>query len=73
VRSVGGWLFNEIVAGRCADLPLSLLLPLLIAPLGVHMIARKRLVAADVPVPERDEVIETMTRAFCRAVSPPSR
>jgi AcrR family transcriptional regulator len=69
VRTVGGWLTREIEAGRCADMPLSLLVPLLIFPLGTHVVARKRLIAAGVSVPDRDEVIDTMTRAFCRAIS----
>jgi AcrR family transcriptional regulator len=65
--TVGGWLNTQIHAGRCADLPPSLLLPLLIAPIGVHLIARKRLIAAGEPVPDRHTVIETMTGAFCTA------
>jgi AcrR family transcriptional regulator len=68
VKTVGGWLRAEIRAGRCQDLPLSLLLPLLIAPISFHVIARKRLLAAGAPVPGRATVIQTMTGAFCRAV-----
>ncbi|GAB3426120.1 TetR family transcriptional regulator [Flindersiella endophytica] len=68
VGVVGGWLTSEIDAGRCRDLPLPLLLPQLIAPVGVHMFVRRRLIDAGVAVPDRDTVIETMTNAFCGAV-----
>jgi AcrR family transcriptional regulator len=68
VRTVGAWLTAEIEAGRCRDLPLPLLMPQLIAPIGFHVIVRKRLQAAGVAVPDREAVIETMTGAFCRAV-----
>lgn len=71
--TIGGWLDTQIQAGRCADLPLSLLLPLLISPISVHLIARKRLVAAGEPVPDRERVIETMTGAFCHAVGAATR
>lgn len=66
--AIGGWLDTQIRAGRCADLPLSLLLPLLISPISVHLIVRKRLIAAGRSVPDRLHVIETMTGAFCQAV-----
>ncbi len=69
VATVGRWLRSEIAAGRCADMPLSLLLPQLIAPISFHLIARKRLVAAGLDVPGREAVIDTMTRAFCGAVA----
>src|SRR5262245_56772819 len=65
---VGGWLAAQIRAGRCADLPLPVLLPLFVSPISVHVIARRRLVEAGRPVPDPDSVIETMTDAFCRAV-----
>jgi AcrR family transcriptional regulator len=66
--NVGGWLTSQIRAGRCADLPLSLLVPLLISPISIHLIARGRLTAAGVPVPDRQSVIDAMTAAFCNAV-----
>jgi len=65
--TIGGWLRTQIQAGHCANLPLSVLLPMLIAPISVHLIARKRLIAAGEPVPDRSTVIETMTDAFCAA------
>ena len=67
--TVGGWLNDQIRAGRCADLPLTLLIPLLIAPISVHLLARNRLTAAGQAVPERRTVIEAMTSAFCGAVA----
>lgn len=69
--TIGGWLNTQVQAGRCADLSSSLLLPLLIAPISVHLITRKRLIAAGQPVPDRHTVIETMTGAFCAAVGFP--
>ncbi|HEX3284300.1 MAG TPA: TetR family transcriptional regulator [Mycobacterium sp.] len=66
--NVGEWLTEQIHAGRCVDLPLSLLVPLLISPISVHMIARGRLRAAGVSVPGRQTVIDAMTAAFCNAV-----
>jgi AcrR family transcriptional regulator len=66
--NIGGWLTGQIHAGHCADLPLSLLVPLLISPISVHLIARGRLTAADVAVPDRQTVIDAMTAAFCSAV-----
>jgi AcrR family transcriptional regulator len=67
--TVGGWLNEQIRAGRCADLPLTLLIPLLIAPISVHLLARMPLTAAGQAVPERRTVIEAMTSAFCGAAA----
>jgi len=66
--TIGGWLATQIRAGRCAELPLPVLLPLFVSPISVHVIARRRLVAAGLPAPDRDSVIDAMTDAFCRAV-----
>jgi AcrR family transcriptional regulator len=71
--NIGGWLTARIDAGQCADLPLSLLVPLLISPISVHLIARGRLTAADVSVPDRQMVIDVMTAAFCSAAGTNSR
>jgi AcrR family transcriptional regulator len=65
---IGGWLTCHIEGGHCADLALSLLVPLLISPIAVHLIARGRLTAAGAPVPDRQAVIDAMTDAFCNAV-----
>jgi len=67
--TIGSWLTTQIAAGHCADLPLSLLIPQLIAPMSVHLLARPRLIAAGEPVPDRDTVVEVMTAAFCHAVA----
>jgi AcrR family transcriptional regulator len=67
--TVGAWLTEQTKAGRCADLPLSLLIPMLIAPISVHLLARPRLLAAGGPVPDRHTVIEAMTAAFCHAAA----
>jgi AcrR family transcriptional regulator len=70
--TVGAWLNEQIRAGRCADLPLSLLIPLLIAPISVHLLARRPLTEAGEPVPDRHIVIEAMTAAFTNAAAPSS-
>jgi AcrR family transcriptional regulator len=67
--TVGTWLNEQVRAGRCADLPLSLLIPLLIAPISVHLLARRPLTEAGEPVPDRHIVIEAMTAAFCHAAA----
>jgi AcrR family transcriptional regulator len=67
--TVGAWLNEQIRAGHCVDLPLSLLIPLLIAPISVHLLARPRLLAAGQDVPDRHTVIAAMTSAFCGAVA----
>jgi AcrR family transcriptional regulator len=67
--TVGAWLNEQIHAGRCADLPLTLLIPLLIAPISVHLLARPRLTTAGQAVPDRQTVIEAMTSAFCGAAA----
>lgn len=67
--AVGAWLRGQIKAGHCADLPLSLLIPMLIAPISVHLLARPRLAAAGAPVPDRHTVVEAMTAAFCHAAA----
>jgi hypothetical protein len=67
--TVGAWLNEQVAAGRCVDLPLSLLIPLLIAPISVHLLSRPRLTAAGQAVPDRHTVIEAMTSAFCAATS----
>jgi hypothetical protein len=45
------------------------LIPLLIAPISVHLLARPRLIAAGQAVPDRHIVIEAMTSAFCGATA----
>jgi AcrR family transcriptional regulator len=70
ITNIGGWLTDQIRAGHCADLPHSLLVPLLISPISVHLIARSRLTAAGVAVPDRQTVIDAMTDAFCNAIKP---
>jgi AcrR family transcriptional regulator len=67
--TVGAWLNDQIRAGRCVDLPLELLIPQLIAPIAVHLLARPRLIAAGQVVPDRETVIEVMASAFCGATA----
>jgi len=67
--TVGAWLNQQISAGRCVNLPLELLIPLLIAPISVHLLARPRLIAAGQAVSDRHIVVEAMTSAFCGATA----
>jgi hypothetical protein len=69
--SVGRWLAGEVAAGRCRPLPLPLLLQLLVGPLLLHATTRNLVEHVAGSVPARDEVIETLTGAFCRAVTMP--
>ena len=71
--TIGAWLQEQIRAGHCADVPLSLLIPLLISPISVHLLARNRFSAAGASMPDRHIVIEVMTTAFCNAVGTTSR
>ena len=71
-RAVGGWLNEQIRVGPCADLPLTLLIPLLIAPMSVHLLARPRLTAAGQAGTRTTHVIDAMTSAFCTPRLPPS-
>ena len=72
VASVGRWLAAEVAAGRCRPLPLPLLGQLLFAPMGLHATTRPLVEAVTgMPSPPREEVIELLTQAFCRAVALP--
>ncbi|MDP9364193.1 MAG: TetR/AcrR family transcriptional regulator, partial [Chloroflexota bacterium] len=69
---VGGWLAGEVAAGRCRPLPLPLLVQLLIGPMLLH--ASTRSLVEDLfrdPPPPRDQIVETLTAAYCRAVALP--
>ena len=67
---VGRWLAAEVAAGRCRPLPLPLLLQLLGGPMALHVASRglAERVSGLTP-PPRDQVIDLLTDAYCRAVA----
>ncbi len=69
---VRGWLAAEVAAGRCRPLPIPLLIQLLVGPMLAHVATRGLVerVLGEPPTP-REEVIETLTAAYCRAVALP--
>lgn len=70
LASLGGWLTNEIQAGRIRDLPLSLLIQQLIAPIAVHMLVRPAVPQLPgLELPDLDNVCDTFTDTFLRAVT----
>lgn len=69
--TIGVWLHGQIAAGAVRPLPHPVLLQLFAAPIGFHAISRPLIrPATGEPPPDRDEVIEQLTQAFIRAVSP---
>ena len=70
--SVGRWLAGEVAAGRCRPLPVPLLVQLLVAPMGMHAVTRDLVQRLTGTLPPRDEVIDLLAGAFCRAVALPS-
>ena len=68
--SVGRWLAMEVEAGRCRRLPLPLLLQLLAGPMALHAPTRGLVErASGLTPPPRDQVIDLLTDAYCRAVA----
>jgi AcrR family transcriptional regulator len=69
--TIGVWLQKQIEAGTVRPLPRPVLLQLFAAPIGFHAISRPLIgPATGAPPPDRDEVIDQLTQAFIRAVSP---
>ena len=72
VGSLGRWLAGEVAAGRVRPLPPALLLQLLAGPMALHATTRDLLAGlTGLTPPPREEVIETLTAAYCRAVAVP--
>jgi AcrR family transcriptional regulator len=68
---IGAWLAEEAAKGNCRALPVTIAAPLLLSPAVVHFGARTMLEhKADMPLPPLEEVIDTLTAAFCRAMRP---
>jgi AcrR family transcriptional regulator len=74
LATLGGWLTEEVQAGRIRDLPLPLLIQQLIAPIAVHMLVRPAVPQLPgLELPELDTVCDTFTDTFLRAVTTPPR
>jgi AcrR family transcriptional regulator len=74
LATLGGWLTNEVQAGRIRDLPLPLLIQQLIAPIAVHMLVRPAVPQLPgLELPDLDTVCDTFTDAFLRAVTTTGR
>lgn len=73
LASVGGWLSEEIQAGRIHPLALPLLIQLLIGPLAAHVLTRPALesVAGAADLPSLNEACDVFTDSFLRAVATP--
>jgi AcrR family transcriptional regulator len=70
LAGVGQWLAREIAAGRIRDLPLPLLIQQLLAPIGIHTMARPAVSnIPEVELPDLDEASAVFADAFLRAVA----
>lgn len=70
VRSLGAWLREEAARGSCRDEPPAVLVPLLLGPLLMYLLARAdREREGGCAFPASEDAIEALTAAFCRAVA----
>lgn len=70
LAGLGGWLAEEVTAGRVRDLPLPLLMQQLLGPAAVHFMLRP--VLTEVPgvdMPDPEHVCQVLTDTFLRAVT----
>lgn len=73
LAGLGQWLAEEVAAGRIRDLPPLLLTQQMTSPIVLHFLLRpatSQVASADLPA--KEEVIETFTQTFLRAVALPS-
>jgi AcrR family transcriptional regulator len=74
LASLGGWLAEEVGAGRIRDLPLPLLIQQLIAPIAVHLLVRPAVPQLQgVELPDLDSVCDAFTDTFVQGVAAPVR
>jgi AcrR family transcriptional regulator len=70
--TVGAWLAVQTANGLVRQMPLPLLVSLLMAPIGFHVLSRPLVVnVTGQDAPSREEVVETLAAAFLRAVALP--
>ena len=70
--TAGAWIQRQIARGHVRPLPLPILLQLLAAPFGLHVLTHQ-FVTRDLgfELPPREEAIEIFAAAYCRAVGLP--
>jgi AcrR family transcriptional regulator len=69
LASLGAWLTGHIHAGSIRDLPLTLLIQQLVAPIAIHMLVRPVVsTAPGFAQPDTDTVCDIMADTFLRAV-----
>jgi AcrR family transcriptional regulator len=68
---VGGWLEQQVRAGRIRDIPTPLLIELLIAPLVAHVLLRRAAREKLWGIDDLEHVCAVFTAAFLRAVARP--
>jgi AcrR family transcriptional regulator len=70
LAGVGQWLADEIAAGRIRDLPLSLLIQQMLAPIALYTLLRPVLGRVpEIDLPELDEACSAFADAFLRAAA----
>ena len=70
LSSIGGWLLQQVAAGRIRDIPIPLLMEQLIGPLVAHVLLRPAIGHADWDMPDLHHVCAVFTTAFLQAVAP---
>jgi len=72
LAGLGGWLAEEVSAGRIRDLPVPLLMQQLIGPIAVHAMLRPALRSAPgAAFPDPEETCAVFADAFLRAAATP--
>lgn len=66
--TAGAWLSGQVEQGHVRPLPLPVLLQLLAAPLGLHVLTHQFITSLGYQLPPRDEAIAMFAAAYCRAV-----
>jgi AcrR family transcriptional regulator len=70
LAGVGQWLAGEVTAGRVRDLPLSLLIQQMLAPIAIHTMVRPAAVnIPEIDLPELDQACVVFADNFLRAVA----
>jgi len=70
LAGVGQWLAGEVTAGRVRDLPLTLLIQQMLAPIAIHTMVRPAAVyIPEIELPELDQACAVFADNFLRAVA----
>ena len=73
LSSIGGWLQQQVAAGRIRDIPIPLLMEQLIGPLIAHLLLRHATGQSKWEMPDLHHVCATFTAMFIDAVAPQGR